>query len=240
MRAMLLIYSGVNVVVWFKMMVFGPLNWTIRLRTCSVLNDKTLSDSGSDYTHTAVPTDFTDLAPTFPGSSFSHLAHSLCGPSRYLYLLTPPISAKHARITSVHIFIFGSISNEGGEDVLAEEEESSEWFECAVLRHMDSESSTLTEVPDAGRFPISLRFRAKDAKNRRPYAAVHSMNLSEPLTRALRHGDMIALWAKGRIGHIHRPAMAMIKVLVQRALSLILVTESVGVLDINAASHRLP
>jgi hypothetical protein len=119
-----------------------------------------------------------------------------------MYLLTAPISAAHGRIMSVHIFTFGSITD-SEVDV-----ESLEWLECAILRRT---STSVVEVPNPGRLPLSLHFRAK-IKNRRLYGAVHVMDSSHPLTQALRSGDRIGVWTKGHVGLVHEPSLAMVKV----------------------------
>jgi hypothetical protein len=208
MRMVLAIYIVADWAIWFKHAFFGPLNWSVRLRTFSITNEKSTT-LGRDYTHIALPPDMTDLIPTIPGSAPSSLEHSFCQPSKYMYLLTAPISAAHSRIMSVHIFTFGSIMDLDGEDVeTSVDAESVEWLECAILRRT---ATGIAEVPHPGRLPLSLHFRAK-IKNRRPYGAVHVMNFSHALTQALRSGDRIGVWTRGHVGLVHEPSLAMVKV----------------------------
>jgi hypothetical protein len=204
----LAIYTVMGWATWFKTTFYGPFNWSVRLRTFSITSKKSTM-LGIDYTHTALPLDMTDLIPTIPVSDPSSFEHSFCQPSRYMYLLTAPISAAHTRIMSVHIFTFGSIMDVGDEDAETSDDiESVEWLECAILRRT---ATGITEVPQPGRLPLSLQFRAK-FKNRRPYSAVHVMDFSHPLTRALRSGDRIGVWTMGHAGLVHEPFLAMLKV----------------------------
>ncbi|OBZ70316.1 hypothetical protein A0H81_09603 [Grifola frondosa] len=202
MRGLLSLYAVLNVGVRFRSILFGQLNWTIRLRTFSVLWDKTLDASDTDVTSTVLPPDLIELVPALHGSSISPLAHTFCRPGCYLYMLTPPIHASRLQITSVHIFLFGTVADEDRED--------------AEQSHSDINPQTELSAP--GRLSLNVRFRLKDPNARHAYAAVHVFDQDQPFVQALRHGDMIGIWTRGHRGHVHKPFLAMVKVVTIEAV----------------------
>jgi hypothetical protein len=190
--------------------MFGPLNWALRVRELCIHKDRTVDTNGEDHTYNALPSDFTDLIPTLPGISTHLLGYNFCGPSKYLYILVPPVATSGARITSVHIFVYGTVELEPGQEQSVSDTESTlnrmEWFRCAILRQ--TQDGRLVEVSESG-FPLRVQFRSV---GKRSYGAVHVMEHHHPLTRGLRQGDSIAIWALGKAGYIHKPTGAWIKV----------------------------
>ena len=219
MRVLLVIYPFVSWIAWLKTRLFGYINWTLRLRRFSIREDRTTADNDVKCTYTVFPPDLTDLIPALFGRSVSPLAHSFCAPGNYLYLLTPPVAALNARILSVHIFLFGLVKPDTPPDKAsvsdtAESDEqqsdvSDAWFECGILRYTPD---GLSLVPEPGRCRLDVTFRPKDKQSRRPYAGIHAFDGQHPLVRALRGGDMVAIWAKGCPKQIHEPAIVSVKV----------------------------
>lgn len=166
------------------------------------------------YTYTVLPPDITDLIPTLPGTAIHLLGRNFCGPSKYLYVLTPPLATSGARVKSAHIFIYGTVDltpdQEQGASVTESALNRMEWFRCAVLR--PAQDGELVEVSEPACFPLRIHFRNKSGVRGWPYGGVFVMDHHHPLTLGLRQGDLIAVWALGRAGYIHKPAGAWIKV----------------------------
>ncbi|KAG1744851.1 hypothetical protein EDB19DRAFT_1960605 [Suillus lakei] len=218
LRCVCLLYGFSGHALWLKHLIFGPLNWTLRTKQICIHGDRTADTDGQDRTYTVLPPDFTDLVPTLPGTAVHLLGYKFCGPSKYLYVLAPPIATSGARVTSVHIFIFGTVELEPGQEQSTFVTESTlnrmEWFQCAILRQ--TPDGRLVEVSEPACFPLRVQFR--DELGRRSYGAVHVMEHHHPLTLGLRQGDSIAIWALGRAGYIHKPAGAWIKVVTNHRL----------------------
>jgi len=159
-----------------------------------------------------LPPDVTDLIPTPPGTGLHLLGRDFCGPGKYLYVLTPPLATSGRRITSVHIFIYGTVALEPDQEQVAPVNESTlnriEWFKCVILR--PAQDGGLVEVENTC-FSLRVHFQDKTAGGW-PYGGVYVMDRHHPLTLGLRQGDLIAVWALGRAGYIHKPAGAWIKV----------------------------
>ncbi|KAG1838931.1 hypothetical protein DFJ58DRAFT_121339 [Suillus subalutaceus] len=218
LRCVYFLYAFIGLGLWFNHIIFGPLNWTLRNRELCIHEDRTVNTDGQDHTYTILPPDFTDLIPTFPGISTHILGSNFCGPSKYLYILAPPIATSGARVTSVHIFIYGTVELEPGQEQSVCINESilnrMEWFRCAILRQ--TQDGRLIEVSEPVCFALSVQFRG--GLGRRSYGAVHVMERHHPLTLGLRQGDLIAIWALGRAGYVHKPAGAWIKVVTNHRL----------------------
>ncbi|KAG2130158.1 uncharacterized protein EDB93DRAFT_87926 [Suillus bovinus] len=215
------LYGFIDLGLWFKHVIFGPLNWVLRVKELCIYNDRTTDMNDQDHTYTLLPPDFTDLFPTFPGISTHTLGSRFCGPSKYLYILVPPIATPGARITSVHVFLYGTVESEPGQEQSASVTENTlnrmEWFQCAILR--PTPDGRLIEVSEPACFSLSVQFRSESG--RRSYGAVHIMEHHHPLTLGLRQGDLIAIWALGRAGFIHKPAGAWIKVVTNYRLGIL-------------------
>ncbi|KAG1818869.1 hypothetical protein EV424DRAFT_956199 [Suillus variegatus] len=218
LRCVCFLCGFIGLGLWFRHVIFGPLNWALRIKELCIYKDRTANTNGQDHTYTILPPDFTDLIPAFPGIATHLLGYNFCGPGKYLYILVPPIATSGARVTSVHIFIYGTVELEPGQEQLASVTESTlnrmEWFRCAILRQ--TQDGRLTEVSEPACFPLSVQFRSESG--RRSYGAVHVMEHHHPLTLGLRQGDSIAIWALGRAGFIHKPAGAWIKVVTNHRL----------------------
>lgn len=212
MRCVCFIYGFIGFGLWFKHVISGPFNWTLRVKELCIHEDRTADTNGQDHTYNVLPPDLTDLIPTMPGTATHLLGHNFCGPSKYLYVLAPPIAASGARVTSVHIFLYGTVELEPGQEqsvsVTGSTLNRMEWFRCAIIRQ--TRDGRLIEVSEPACFPLSVQFRGESG--RRPYSAVHVMEHHHQLTLELRQGDLIAIWALGRAGYIHKPAGAWIKV----------------------------
>lgn len=212
LRCVCFIYGFIGLGLWFKHVISGPFNWTLRVKELCIHEDRTADMNGQDHTYNVLPPDLTDLIPTLPGTATHLLGYNFCGPSKYLYVLAPPIAASGARVTSVHIFLYGTVELEPGQEqsgsVTGSTLNRMEWFRCAILRQ--TRDGRLTEVSEPACFPLSVQFRGESG--RRPYGAVHVMEHHHQLTLELRQGDLIAIWALGRAGYIHKPAGAWIKV----------------------------
>ncbi|KAG1722683.1 uncharacterized protein EDB91DRAFT_1174235 [Suillus paluster] len=220
LRCICFLYGFCGHALWLKHAIFGPLNWTLRAKELCVHEDRTADKDGQDHTYTALPPDFTDLIPTLPGTAPHLLGRNFCGPGKYLYLLTPPIATSGARITSVHIFIYGTVELDPGQELSTLVTESTlnrmEWFRCAILRH--TRDGRLVEVSDPACIPLRVHFRNNSRRQSWSYGAVYIMDHHHPLTLGLCQGDSIAVWALGRAGYIHKPAGAWIKVVANHPL----------------------
>lgn len=218
LRCVYFLHGFIGLGIWLKHIISGPLNWTLRAKELCIHEDRTVDMNGQDHTYTILPPDFTDLIPTFPGTSTHLLGYKFCGSSKYLYIMAPPIASSGARVTSVHIFIYGTVELEPGQEQSVPDTESTlnrmEWFRCAILRQ--TQDGRLLEVPEPACFPLNVQFRSQSG--RKSYGAVHVMKHHHPLTLGLRQGDSIAIWALGRAGYIHKPAGAWIKVVTNNRL----------------------
>ncbi|KAG0696791.1 hypothetical protein DFH29DRAFT_183320 [Suillus ampliporus] len=220
LRCVCFLYGFCGHAFWLKHVICGPLNWTLRAKELCVHEDRTADTDGRDHTYTVLPPDFTDLIPTLPGTAAHLLGHNFCEPSKYLYVSAPPITTSGARITSVHIFIYGTVELKPDQEQSTSVTESTlnrmEWFQCAILRH--TRDGRLTKVSQPTCFPLKVHFRNNSRKQSWSYGAVCVMDHHHPLTLELRQGDSIALWALGRAGYIHKPAGAWIKVVANHPL----------------------
>ncbi|KAG2040416.1 hypothetical protein BDR03DRAFT_948671 [Suillus americanus] len=217
LRCVCFLYGFIGLGIWFRHAIFGPLNLALRARELCIHEDRTANTTGQDHTYTILPPDFTDLIPTLPGIATHLLGYNFCEPSKYLYILVPPVATSGARITSVHIFIYGTVELEPGQGQSFSDTESTlnrmEWLRCAILRQ--TQDGRLVEVSEPASFPLRVQFRSV---GKRSYGAVHVMEHHHPLTLGLRQGDSIAIWALGRAGYIHKPAGAWIKVVTNHRL----------------------
>ncbi|OJA09653.1 hypothetical protein AZE42_06025 [Rhizopogon vesiculosus] len=214
LRGIYFLYGFCGYALWLKHVIFGPLNWTLRIKALCVHKDRTTDINGQPHTYTVLPPDVTDLIPTLPGTAAHLLGRDFCGPSKYLYVLTPPLVTSGTRITSVHIFIYGTVELESNQEQVASVTNSTlnrmEWFRCAILR--PARDGGLVQVSEPACFPLRIHFRNKLGVRGWPYGGVYVMDHHHPLTLGLRQGDLIAVWALGRAGYIHKPAGAWIKV----------------------------
>jgi hypothetical protein len=212
LRCVCFLYGFIGLVLWFKHVIFGPFNWTLRIKELCIHEERTTDTNGQDHTYNVLPPDLTDLIPTLPGTATHLLGHNFCRPSKYLYILAPPVTTSGARVTSVHIFLYGTVELEPGQEqsvsVTGSTLNRMEWFRCAILRQ--TRDRRLIEVSEPACFPLSVQFRGESG--RRSYGAVHVIKHHHQLTLGLRQGDSIAIWALGRAGYIHKPAGAWIKV----------------------------
>jgi len=197
-----------------KHVIFGPLNWTLRIKELCIHEDRTTDMNGQPHTYTVLPPDLTDLIPTLPGTAIHLMGRNFCGPSEYLYVLTPPLTTSGARVKSAHIFIYGTVELKPDQEQGASVAESTlnrmEWLRCAVLR--PAQDGEFVKVSEPACFPLKIHFRNKSSVGGWPYGGVVVMDHRHPLTLGLRQGDLIGVWALGRAGYIHKPAGAWIKV----------------------------
>ncbi|KAG1805455.1 uncharacterized protein BJ212DRAFT_867687 [Suillus subaureus] len=239
LRCVYFLYAFIGLGLWLNHIIVGPLNWTLRVKELCIREDRTTDTNGQDHTYDVLPPDLTDLIPTFPGTATHLLGYHFCGPSKYLYVLAAPIATSGARVTSVHIFIYGTVELKPGQEKSVSDSESAlnrmEWFRCAILRQ--TQDGRLVEVSEPACFSLRVQFRSV---GKRSYGAVHVMEHHHPLTLGLRQGDSIAIWALGRTGYIHKPAGAWIKVVTKNQARIFGLVGCDGRGEEDRGTHHIP
>ncbi|PPQ82490.1 hypothetical protein CVT25_007328 [Psilocybe cyanescens] len=232
-RLIILAYSIVGLASTLKCTLNHSSNWTVCLRPIQIGSHKTKDDNGWDLTSTFLSPNFTKLIPWIPVFSHGDLPSSLCSPGRYLYLLTSPLEASPAAVTSVHVFVFGYICPSIPEDQGVNSEYHSKgedggdgeqnpdltclWLSCAIIRP-SADRTRIIHIGDI--HEVRIEPRSKHESNVH-YSAICILNRNHPLTTAIRHGDAIGIWAHSHEGMTHVPRIASIKVVAHRPIGML-------------------